>query len=287
MSQWSIEGSGIDVYCLKTARLQVRHASGSFADVPGSTINVTKGGKETRSAQFTPVKGSIFRVQISAQWPHSSSGSQFQLLVCEVRFAVPKKEAKKKNRKIKEKVLKRAALSRRRSRAWAVTLLNPLRIDHNMFVRFAHEPVVEVLASSQLKPGEMLQWQDRGWSGADEWMAEFMAGAAHGGAAGTLVARSQSKKEADLLVEALQAADLSAQKVRGASATLHSSPGQVPWAPWRCTGEGCCQTCPSSHPYCTIGCPHAGTCTGGCASCVCTCAGEPCCYKYPTIPCPA
>ena len=50
----------------------------------------------------------------------------------------------------------------------------------------------------------------------------------------------------------------------------------------------CCQTCPSSHPYCSIDCTHQGQCAAGCAQCQCTCAGEACCYSgMNTIACPA
>ena len=75
-----------------------------------------------------------------------------------------------------------------------------------------------------------------------------------------------------------------------------SAPTPAPTASPTCDTPGgsphglvsCCQTCPESHPYCEWSCFYSPPgCTGKCASAKCTCGGEPGCYSYTTVSCPA
>jgi GTPase SAR1 family protein len=95
-----------------------------------------------------------------------------------------------------------------------------------------------------------------------------------------------------LLALSAVAAGVTFAVVAAPAATSQPTPAPPSPGPWTCIGSGCCKTCPQSHPYCVIECGDAGiTCMGGmarCATCVCTCRGEPCCYNYgSTVSCPA
>ena len=115
-------------------------------------------------------------------------------------------------------------------------VLNPSNLDVTLFVDFAmdtitrmrphshgtpcmraHSRGTELLGKSQDARSQTLQWPDRGWNSKSDFDAEFRAGLVSRPSRG-LIARAQTKAEADALAAALRGSSILAEVARQSEA---------------------------------------------------------------------
>ena len=139
----------------------------------------------------------------------------------------PKKAKQKENKNSTSTTPPPISPKKAQQTKWAVYLLNPSGLPASIFVRQTSYQVNGCLLNSQVVTGRKLLWTDRGWNSEAEFKTELLYGLNSEEKKG-LIARGQSKEEAEKLEHALKKNMLLATCVNVDFPKTYVAEGKIP-----------------------------------------------------------